>query len=242
MVNSKGIYLPQFSRTKLLIGERGLACLQKSRVIVFGVGGVGSYAVEALARTGIGNLVLVDFDQIEITNINRQLPALLSTIGDYKVDLLRTRIKEINPEAQVTVFKSKVTPDNVQKFFSGEISYVLEAIDQVSAKAAIIETAFHLGIPIISAMGMGNRLEPTKLKISRLNETSGCPLARVMRRKLKQKGISPDLKVVYSQELPPKNRNKTQEQIIGSISFVPAVAGFLLASEVVQDLLRFVNS
>ncbi|MDD2432167.1 MAG: tRNA threonylcarbamoyladenosine dehydratase [Clostridia bacterium] len=228
--------MEQFVRTKMLIGEKGLACLQKSKVIVFGVGGVGSYTVEALARAGIGKLVLVDFDIVDVTNINRQLPALFSTVGEYKVDILKMRIKEINPCAQVSVYKTMVTSENVGVFFKENPAYIIDAIDQVKGKMAIIETALARGVPVISSMGVGNRLDPTKLKVGALSETSGCPLARIMRRELKKKGIAHRLKVVYSTEPPRKTTGSSGS--IGTISFVPSVAGLFLAADVVNDLLK----
>ncbi|MGI6588921.1 MAG: tRNA threonylcarbamoyladenosine dehydratase [Peptococcia bacterium] len=223
----------------MLIGKKGIDFLHKSKVIVFGVGGVGSYAVEALARAGIGELVLVDFDIIDVTNINRQLPALFSTIGKYKVDVLKQRIKDINPLAQVNVYKTIVTPENVEAFFKESSTYVVDAIDSIKGKIAIIETALAREVPVISSMGVGNRLDPTKLKIGALRETSGCPLARIMRRELKKRGLAHNLKVVYSTELPMKTEGNSRSRSPGTISFVPSVAGLLLAAYVVNDLLRF---
>jgi len=231
--------LEQFARTKMLIGEKGLALLQQSKVIVFGVGGVGSFTVEALARAGIGYLVLVDFDTIDVTNINRQLPALHSTIGQYKVDLLQKRIMEVNPQAQVDIYKEKVDAENVKTFLEGNPSYLVDAIDIISAKVALIVTAQQMGIPIVSAMGAGNRLDPSKLKIGDLSETAGCgcALARIMRRELKRKGIIKGVQVVYSVEQPQKNTDISLSRIPGSISFVPSVAGLFLAAEVINNIL-----
>lgn len=234
--------MEQFSRTKMLLGETGLKILAQSKVLIFGVGGVGSYTVEALARAGVGQLVLVDFDTVDVTNINRQLPALFSTVGSYKVDVLKTRIADINREAQVTVYKEKVVPENVRIFFQENPSYVVDAIDLVKGKVAIIETAIALGIPFISALGAGNRLDPTKLKLGDLSETSGCPLARMIRKELRKKGIVQGVKVVYSTEQPVKkikeNTDNSTLRVPGSISFVPSVAGIFLAAQVVRDLLR----
>lgn len=233
--------MEQFIRTKLLIGEEGLGLLAQSKVIVFGVGGVGSYTVEALARAGVGHLVLVDFDIVAVSNINRQLPALLSTVGSYKVDVLRKRIADINPEAQVTVYYEKVLPENVRIFFQENPSYVVDAIDMVTGKIAIIETAIESGIPFVSALGAGNRLDPTKLKLGDISETSGCPLARILRKELRKRGISKGVKVVYSTEPPLKQREEfyeeTARRLPGSISFVPSVAGIFLAAQVIQDIL-----
>lgn len=224
--------LPQFARTQLLIGETGLRRLQESQVLIFGVGGVGSYAVEALARTGVGKFILVDPDKIEITNLNRQLPALISTIGKFKVELLRERISEINSQAQVVVHKLKVTENNVGKFFQGTPDYILDAIDQVSGKVAIKKSAGKKNLPIISVLGMGNRLDPTQIKIGKLGQTKTCPLARIMRRELRKSGESLDFNVIYSEEKPLKSTSQ-----VGSISFVPAVAGLFAAAKIVNDLL-----
>jgi tRNA A37 threonylcarbamoyladenosine dehydratase len=232
--------LEQFVRTKMLVGEQGLNYLQQSKVIVFGVGGVGSYTVEALARTGIGYLVLVDFDTIDVTNINRQLPALFSTVGKYKVDILKERIRDINPQAEVVIYKEKVSSENAGVFFKENPAYVVDAIDMIKGKVAIIETALQLEVPIISALGAGNRLDPSKLKIGELSETSGsgCPLARIMRRELKKRGIIKGVQVVYSTEQPLKNVRISSSRVPGSISFVPSVAGLFLAARVINDLLK----
>lgn len=232
--------LEQFTRTQMLIGREGLECLQQSKVMIFGVGGVGSFTVEALARAGVGSLVLVDFDTVEATNINRQLPALHSTIGKYKVEVLAERIYDINPLAKAITYKEKVSRENVRAFFRENPSYVIDAIDMISGKLAIIETALQLKIPIISAMGAGNRLDPSKIKIGDISETagSGCSLARVMRRELKKKGITQGVSVVYSTEQITRCVDNPVSRIPGSISFVPSVAGLFLAAKVVKDLLK----
>ncbi|NLO75375.1 MAG: tRNA threonylcarbamoyladenosine dehydratase [Clostridia bacterium] len=224
----------------MLIGREGLECLQQSKVMIFGVGGVGSFTVEALARAGVGSLVLVDFDTVEATNINRQLPALHSTIGKYKVEVLAERIYDINPLAKAITYKEKVSRENVRAFFRENPSYVIDAIDMISGKLAIIETALQLKIPIISAMGAGNRLDPSKIKIGDISETagSGCSLARVMRRELKKKGITQGVSVVYSTEQITRCVDNPVSRIPGSISFVPSVAGLFLAAKVVKDLLK----
>ncbi len=250
----------QFSRTLLLIGEEGLAKLARSKVAVFGVGGVGSFTVEALARSGVGRIVLVDYDDICITNINRQIQALHSTIGRDKVDVLRERVLDINPRALVTIYKEFVTPENAGLFITEDTSYLVDAIDNVTGKLAIIEKAFQMNIPVISAMGAGNKLDPAQLKISDISATSVCPLARVMRRELKKRGIARGLKVVYSTEKPmtpgeAAHNCKTgcvcpggdahcalRRQIPGSNAFVPPVAGLLLASQVIRDILDIDNS
>lgn len=233
--------MDQFARTRLLLGDEGLARLAGSKVMIFGVGGVGSFTVEALARAGVGHLVLVDFDMVDVTNINRQLPALLSTVGSFKVDVLKKRIADINEKAQVTVYREKVTPENVRIFFQENPSYVVDAIDMVSGKIAIIEAALGAGIPFMSALGAGNRLDPTKLQIGDISETTGDPLARIMRRELRKRGIKKGVKVVYSTELPLKpgeeDRQELTRRVPGSISYVPSVAGLFLAAQVVRDLL-----
>ena len=248
--------LHKFSRTEILIGKEALQKLAQSKVEIFGVGGVGSFAVEALARAGIGHLVLVDFDEICLTNLNRQLPALHSTVGRVKVEVLKERILDINPEAEVTIHREFVSPESVDRLLEKDCDYLVDAIDTVTGKLVIIEKAFSLGIPVVSAMGAGNKLDPTKLQIVDISDTRICPLARVMRRELKKKGITSGLKVVYSPEAPRKpNQVKAgcsqhcicpgveahcavKRQIPGSISFVPSVAGLFLAAQVVNDLIK----
>lgn len=233
-----------FARTELLIGKDGLMKLSKAKVSVFGVGGVGSYTVEALARSGIGNLTLIDFDTVEPSNINRQLCALQSTIGQGKVEILRKRVLDINPNASVVIKQEFVNRENVDMLIEENLSYVVDAVDNVTAKIALIQKAISLKIPIISAMGAGNRLDPTKLCIVDISETANCPLARIMRRELKKRGITTGVPVVYSSEtaIKPQYKDLQKEGIIkknppGSISFVPAVAGLFLASRVVKDIL-----
>lgn len=231
--------MEQFIRTRMLLGEKGLELLNRSKVIVFGAGGVGSYTVEALARAGIGHLVLVDYDTVDVSNINRQLPALFSTVGKYKIDVLKERIKDINPQAEVTIYQEKVILENVRIFFKENPSYIVDAIDMITSKLAIIETALQIGVPVVSAMGAGNRLDPTRLRMGDISETSGCPLARIMRKELKKRGITKGLRVVYSTELPVKTEERnTVSRIPGSISFVPSVAGLFLAAQVVNDLIN----
>jgi len=245
----------KFARTELLIGPEGLRILTNAKVAIYGVGGVGSFAVEALARAGIGHLVLVDFDEVCLTNVNRQLGALHSTVGRVKVEVLRERILDINHEAEVTLHREFITKENAEELIHADSDYLVDAIDNVTAKLALIEKAFAKGIPIISAMGAGNRLDPTQLRIGDISETSIDPLARVMRKELKKRGIAKGLKVVYSQAPPLKplelgldckahcicpggEAHCTMKRAIpGSISFVPPVAGMLMASQVVRDLL-----
>ncbi|AIS52324.1 tRNA threonylcarbamoyladenosine dehydratase TcdA [Thermoanaerobacter kivui] len=232
-----------FSRTQLLIGKEGLLKLKNSTVAVFGIGGVGSFAVEALVRAGVGKLVLIDGDNVCVTNINRQIHATTHTIGKPKVDVMKERILEINPEAQVLTFKEFYPGENSDKLLSKEYDYVIDAIDRVSSKVDLIVKCNLLSIPIISSMGAGNKLDPTKFEVADIYQTSVCPLAKVMRRELKKRGIK-SLKVVYSKEEPIKNFYESEENEIsskpvpGSISFVPSVAGLILAAEVVKDLLK----
>lgn len=230
----------RFSRTEMLIGKEGLEKLKNSRVAVFGVGGVGSFTVEALARAGVGELVLVDFDSVDITNINRQIHALDTTVGRSKVELMAERVKLINPRIKVTPVKEMYTPQDGQKLLSDDIDYVVDAIDDVAGKLDLIKKCVEKGIPIVSSMGTGNKLDPTRFKVADISETSVCPLARVVRRGLKKAGIYQGVKVVYSTEKPIKAENGTggsEKQVPASVSFVPASAGLILASVVIRDLI-----
>ena len=222
----------RFQRLKLLIGEENFSKLSAATVAVFGVGGVGSFTVEALARSGIGHLVLIDKDNIDETNINRQIHALSSTVGKSKVEVMRERIKEINPAAEVdTVQKFFLPGESVEDFFIGKYDYVVDAIDTLTAKIFLIEQCNVRGIKIISSMGAGNKLEATRFKVGDIFQTSVDPVAKVLRKKLKERGIK-NLKVVWSDESP-----RHVENFIGSVAFVPSVAGLILAGEVVKDLI-----
>lgn len=223
---------PIFSRAYPLIGSEGVEILQQAKVLVFGIGGVGSYTVEALARSGIGHLALVDKDVIDETNLNRQLIATRQTVGLDKVDVAARRIYEINPAALVTVEKKEVTPHNIKEFSLEHYDYVVDAIDSVSSKIAIIEACHHNKVGCISAMGTGNKLDPTAFVVTDIAKTSYCPLAKVVRQALKKKGIQGH-KVVYSTEQP-----KIRCTPPATVSFVPPVAGLILAGEVVQDLIK----
>lgn len=226
------------SRTELLIGEQSLEKLQNSTVAVFGCGGVGSYAIEALARVGIGHLVIIDNDMIDVTNINRQLIADTTTIGKFKVEVAKERILKINPSSQVTAFQEFYTEENASLLIHTNYDYIIDAIDSVTSKLSLIEHAYTQNIPIISSMGTGNKLDPTMFEITDISKTSVCPLAKVMRKELKRRGIS-HLKVVYSKEIPSReNADETLKRTPSSISFVPSVAGLILASEVVKDLIH----
>lgn len=235
----------EFSRTELLIGEIGLQKLADSTIMVFGVGGVGSHCIEALARSGVGHLILIDPDQVAMTNLNRQSIAYHSSIGQYKTKLMERRIQDINPHASVITIERFILPDNIQELFQdipGTIDYMIDAIDTVSAKLALVEYAQAHQIPLLSSMGTGNKIHGELFEITDLSKTSVCPLCRVMRRELKARGIS-HLKVLYSKEEPLKHKTLSTEQTNkrstpGSISFVPPVAGLLIAGEVIRDLIE----
>ena len=236
--------LDQFSRTELLLGRSGMERLAKARVAVFGLGGVGGHTVEALARSGIGALDLVDNDRISLTNLNRQLLATHRTLGLYKADAAKERVLEINPEAEVRVWKLFYGSDTAGEFDFTRYDYVVDAIDTVTGKLELIQQAQEAGTRVISCMGAGNKLDPTAFRVADIYETSVCPLARVMRKELKKRGIR-NLKVVYSQEAPQNPEGelyrKTMEgqerrQVPGSSAFVPSAAGLILAGEGVKDL------
>lgn len=222
----------QFERTKALIGEAALEKLKNSHVAIFGIGGVGGYVVEALVRAGIGEIDLIDNDTINLTNLNRQIVALHSTIGQFKVDVMELRAKDINPDVKINSFKTFFDENTINQFDFSKYDYIIDAIDSVKSKLLLIETAKKLNIPIISSMGTGNKLDPTKFQITDISKTSVCPLARVIRVELKKRGIK-NLKVLYSKEEPIKTGQRTPS----SISFVPPAAGLIIASEVVKDLI-----
>ena len=234
-----------FQREELLIGKENLKKLKNSHVIVFGVGGVGGFAVEALVRGGIGELTVVDFDTVDITNINRQIIALQNTIGRDKVSVIKERAVSINPEIKVNAYKEKYNADTRDIFFKDKsYDYIIDAIDLVSSKLDLIETASKKNIPIISSMGTGNKINPTMLEVSDIYKTSVCPLAKVMRKELKARGIK-KLKVAYSKELPMKPINeegsREKSKNVGSISFVPSVAGLIIGGEVIKDICSLKN-
>ncbi|MCD8023131.1 MAG: tRNA threonylcarbamoyladenosine dehydratase [Lachnospiraceae bacterium] len=247
--------LNQFSRTELLLGKECMETLFHARVAVFGVGGVGGYTVEALARSGVGTLDLIDDDKICLTNLNRQIFALRNTVGKYKVDVAEERIRLINPNAQINKYKTFYTPESADQFDFSQYDYIVDAIDTVTGKLELVQQAERTGTPIISCMGAGNKMDASALEVADIYETSICPLARVMRRELKKRGIK-KLKVVYSKEppmqpiddmaiscrthciCPPGTARKCTQrrQVPGSNAFVPAVAGLIIAGEVVRDL------
>lgn len=247
--------LNQFSRTQLLLGQEGMEKLFQARVAVFGIGGVGGYTVEALARSGVGTLDLIDDDKICLTNLNRQIFATRKTVGQYKVDIAQQRILEINPKAVVHTYKTFYAPQTAELFDFSQYDYVVDAIDTVTGKLELVEQAEKAGVPIISSMGAGNKMDPTAFEVADIYETSVCPLARVMRKELKKRGIK-KLKVVYSKEppmtpiddmaiscrtnciCPPGTARKCTQrrQVPGSNAFVPSVVGLIIAGEVVKDL------
>lgn len=230
--------LEQFSRTELLIGKEAVHKLNESKVAIFGIGGVGSYVVEALVRSGVQKFVLIDADKVSITNLNRQLIATLDTIGKYKVEVAKERILSINPEAKVEIYKEFFTKDS-KIIIDKSIDYIVDSVDTVATKIYLAQIANNLQIPIISSMGTGNKLDPTRFEVSDISKTSVCPLAKVMRKELKNRGIK-NLKVVYSKEEPRKQHfdNNLRKQTTASIAFVPSVAGLIIAGEVIKDIIE----
>ncbi len=236
----------EFLRTELLLGEQAMKNLKGARVSVFGVGGVGGYAIEGLARAGVGSFILVDNDEVCKTNINRQIIATQKTIGQAKVQVMKERILEINPEAEVIIYKEFYLPESEQDKFFDNVDYIVDAIDTVTAKIELVLQAERRNIPLISSMGTGNKLDPTKLEVADIYKTSVCPLAKVMRKELKNRSIK-KLKVVFSKEIPIKHMQKKSDisaadnmeyskPIPGSVSFVPSVAGLIICSEVIRFL------
>ncbi|MGN0374014.1 MAG: ThiF family adenylyltransferase [Butyrivibrio sp.] len=228
----------QFSRTELLIGFEGITALSQCRVAVFGIGGVGGHVIEALARSGVGELDIIDNDKVSLTNLNRQIIALHSTLGRDKADVMEERILDINPECKVHKHKCFFLPENSDEFDFSRYDYIVDAIDTVTAKIHLAVMAKQAGTPIISSMGTGNKMNPMDFKVSDIYDTSVCPLAKVMRRELKKREIT-GLKVVYSTENPVKPGVCEEEKCkAGSNAFAPAVAGLIIASEVIKDLIR----
>ena len=232
----------EFSRTGLMLGEEAMTKLNNARVAVFGIGGVGGHTVEALVRSGIGAIDIIDNDTVAVTNLNRQIIATRSTIGKYKVDVMKERILDINPDCRVTAYKCFYLPETKDDFDFTNYTYIVDAVDTVTAKLTLVEEAEKAGTPIISSMGAGNKLNPADFQVADIYKTSVCPLAKVMRRELKKRGIK-KLKVVYSTEEAIAPRGTTQEesskrQIPGSNAFVPSVAGLIIASEVIKDIIK----
>ena len=242
------LFMPNpFSRTEMLLGHEAMERLAACRVAVFGIGGVGGYVVEALARSGVGALDLIDSDRVSLTNLNRQILAAHSTLGQYKTDAAEKRVRDINPDCRVTVHRVFFLPDTQDQFDFSQFDYVVDAIDTVTGKLALAKKAMEAGTPIISAMGTGNKTDPTTLRVGDISETSVCPLARVMRTECRRRGIE-RLKVVYSTEPPrkpltgisdeEKNENPVRRDTPGSTAFVPAAAGLIIAAEVVRELIN----
>lgn len=229
----------EFTRTELLIGKTGVEKLKNSKVIVYGIGGVGSYVVEALARAGIGHIVIVDFDKVDITNINRQSLATHSTIGKDKVEVMKERILDINPNAVVEAYKPDEIENGEESLINNSVTYVVDAIDTITNKIKLIERANKENVKIISATGAANKLDPTAFEVADIYKTSMCPVCKILRKELKQRGIK-HLKVVYSKETPikPKIEETTNERVLGSISFVPSIAGLIIASQVVKEIIN----
>lgn len=241
----------QFSRTEILLGSESIKKLQKAHVAVFGIGGVGGYAAEALARSGVGKIDIIDNDTVSLTNINRQIIALHSTIGKAKVEVMKERILDINPDCQVRAFQCFYLPQTKDLFDFSNYDYIVDAVDTVTAKIQLISQSKEADVPVISSMGAGNKLDPCRFEIADISETSVCPLARVMRQECKKRGIS-GVKVLYSKEKPVESHlseeeKKSAEQkgngiAPGSISFVPSVAGLIIAGEVIKDLIKAASS
>lgn len=238
---SEGKMTNQFSRTELLLGEEAIEKLKKSRVAVFGVGGVGGYAIEALVRSGVGAVDIIDSDTVCLSNLNRQIIATRSSVGRYKVDVMKDRILDINPDCQVTVYKCFYLPETKGMFSFENYDYIIDAVDTVAAKLQLVEEAKEHFVPIISSMGAGNKLNPALFEVEDIYKTSVCPLAKVMRRELKKRHID-GLKVVYSKEKAIKPleseelKDSNKRSIPGSVAFVPSVVGLIIAGEVVRDL------
>lgn len=228
----------QLSRTELLVGSEGLERLRKSKVAVFGIGGVGGYAVEALARSGVGSFDLIDSDRVVLSNLNRQIIATRDTIGKYKTEVMRERIHSICPETIVNVHNCFYLPETRDQFDFSRYDYVVDAVDTVTAKIDLIMRAKEAGVPVISSMGAGNKMNPAMFEVADISKTSVCPLAKVMRRELKKRGID-HVKVVYSREEPVRRNTSERKPVPGSIAFVPSVAGLIIAGEVVKDLTQW---
>lgn len=236
----------KFDRTKRLLGETAMEQLQQAHVAVFGIGGVGGHAVDALVRSGIGEITIVDSDEVAESNINRQLIATTKTVGRKKVEVMKEHLLEINPEVKVHMYDCFFLPETKEQFAFGDYDYVIDAVDTVTAKIALVEACQEAGVPIVSSMGAGNKLDPTAFEVADIYKTSVCPLAKVMRRELKKRNIK-HLKVVYSKEMPLEAKEddafvsdevRARRAVPGSIAFVPSVAGLILAGEVIKDIAK----
>ncbi|WP_407416202.1 ThiF family adenylyltransferase [Methanobrevibacter sp.] len=231
----------KFSRTEMLIGEEGINKLNDAKVAIFGIGGVGSFVCEGLARSGVGNFILIDFDKVDESNINRQIIATTKTVGQYKVDLMKERILDINPDANVEVYTEFYMADSKSDIITEDLSYVVDCVDTIMAKIAIICNCDAMNIPVISSMGTGNKKDPTMFEVADIYETSVCPLARIMKKDLKKRDIE-KLKVVYSKEHPINTNDHAINQdkkykVKGTMSFMPSVAGLIISSEVIKDII-----
>ena len=235
----------RFLRTELLLGKEAMAKLSSAHVMVFGVGGVGGYVVESLVRCGVGKISVIDNDTVSLTNLNRQIIATSDKVGLDKVDVIKDRILSINPDCVVNTYKTFVGLDNIDSFDYSGLSYIVDAVDTVTAKIAIIAKSKELGIPVISAMGAGNRLDPTQIKIADINQTKNCPLAKVMRYELKKRNIN-KVKCIYSLELPTKPVEKlvledSCKEVIASISYMPSIFGLMISSEIIKDIIEKID-
>ena len=222
-----------YQKTKIVLGEANMQKLKESKICICGVGGVGSYVLEALARVGIGSITIIDNDYVDITNVNRQLIATVDNVGNSKVEEAKKRIKAINPEIQVTAIKAFIDSDNIEEYILKDYDYVIDAIDSVESKIALIKTCKKYNVKIISSMGMANRLDPLQIKVADISKTEVCPLAKIVRKRLREEGIK-KVKVVFSTEC----AVKTESKILGSVSYVPAAAGLVIASNVVKDIIQ----
>lgn len=239
---------PQFERTHILLGDAGLQLLAGKHIFVAGLGGVGSYCAEALARAGVGKLTLVDHDLIATSNINRQLPALLSTVGKSKAELMQARILDINPSCQLTIHRVFLTPDNISEFVPSTVDYVIDCIDSLNCKVALVQNSLQRNLRVASSMGAGNRIDPSRIKLADISQTEMCPLARIMRKRLQRHGIKKGVLTVFSDEVPsaplppqPVDGPGRPRAINGTISYMPALFGLMLAGEVLRRLLLEVN-
>lgn len=221
-----------YQRTEILIGNENMQKIKNAKVCICGIGGVGSYTLEALARIGVGDIMIVDNDNVDITNINRQIIATVDNVGNSKVEEAKKRINKINPEVKINAIQTYISKDNINEYITPDLDYVVDAIDSIEAKIALIKRCKELNIKVISSMGMANKLDPLKIKVADISKTEVCPLARVIRKKLKEEKIK-KVKTVFSTE----TAIKTDSKVLGSVSFVPSAAGIIIASEVVKDLI-----
>ena len=236
---------PQFTRTHILLGDAGLQCLKNKHIFIAGLGGVGSYCAEAVARAGIGRLTLLDHDKVVISNINRQLPALLSTVGLSKAELMRDRIKDINPDCEVTILRTFLTIDNVNDLVPADCDYVMDCIDSLSCKVALVVESYKRGLKVASSMGAGNRLDPTRVRIADISETEMCPLARVMRKRLRNEKVYQGILTVFSDEYPhpplppqPVEGPGRPRAVNGTLSYMPPLFAYMLTGAVIKRLLE----